>query len=128
MLNHELDTEQGILVLSPEAPLSSQDFATITEEIDPYIAKHGKLRGVLIRAHAFPGWSNLDAAISHMRFIESHHQNIERLAVVSDNRWLTELPKFASHLVHPKVEHFSEAKYDAAIQWLVDDRNKVIGE
>ncbi len=118
MLNHELKAEQGILVLSPDGPLSADDFATIAREVDPIIAQRGKLAGLLIHAKAFPGWVNLEAALAHMRFIESHHQKIQRLAVVSDNRWLTELPRIASHLVHPEVRHFPEAKYDAAVDWL----------
>ena len=118
MLNHQLISSQGILVLEPTSPLEAADFEDLAREIDPFIAKHRHLSGVLVHAKAFPGWANLQAALAHMRFIESHHQKIQRLAVVTDNILLTELPKFAAHLLHPEVKHFSEAAYENALQWL----------
>lgn len=98
MLNHQLLSPEGIFVLEPAAPLEAADFEDLAHEIDPYITKHGKLSGVMIHAGAFPGWVNLEAVLAHMRFIESHHQKIQRLAVVSDSSLLTELPKLAAHL------------------------------
>ena len=42
-------------------------FKAVADEIDPYLAEHGALAGVLILAKAFPGWLNLEAAIAHLR-------------------------------------------------------------
>ncbi|MCA9499686.1 MAG: STAS/SEC14 domain-containing protein [Nitrospira sp.] len=61
---------------------------------------------------------NLQAFLAHMRFIESHHRKITRLAVVSDSRLLTEVPKIAAHLVHAVVKHFPESEYEDALRWL----------
>jgi len=118
MLSHKLMLPDGILVLEPQAPLEAADFAAVSREIDPYIAKYGKLRGLLLHTQEFPGWVNLEAVLAHMRFIETHHQQIERLAVVSDNALLVELPKIIGHLVHPEVKHFAESAYDDGLQWL----------
>ena len=41
-LNHK---PEGILILEPESPLEAADFVVVSHEIDPYIGKHGKLRG-----------------------------------------------------------------------------------
>lgn len=72
----------------------------------------------MVFAKAFPGWLNLEAAISHLQLIENYHQKIQRLAIVSDNGLLSALPKFAAHLVHPDVRHFSESEYEDALSWL----------
>ncbi|MDR4462185.1 MAG: STAS/SEC14 domain-containing protein [Nitrospirales bacterium] len=118
MLKHKLLRPEGILVLEPEAPLEAADFEGVAHEIDPYIVEHGKLSGVMIHAKAFPGWVNLESFLAHMRFIEHHHRKITRLAMVSDSRLLTELPKIANHLVHAEVKHFPESAYDDALRWL----------
>jgi hypothetical protein len=120
MLNHKLLLPEGILVLEPDAPLQAADFEGLAHEIDPYIAEHGKLQGLMIHAKAFPGWANLDAFLAHMRFIESHHQKIHRLAVVTDSSLLTELPKIAAHLVRAEVKQFPESAYQDALRWLRD--------
>jgi len=118
MLKYTLLSTEGTLILEPSGPLEAADFKAVTQDVDPYLAKHGSLAGVLIFAKAFPGWLNLEAAISHLRLIENYHQKIKRLAIVSDNGLLAELPKFASPLVHPDVKHFSESEYEDALQWL----------
>jgi hypothetical protein len=118
MLNYKLLAPEGILILEPTSPLEAADFEGLAREIDPYIAEHGSLMGVMIHAKTFPGWVNLKAAIAHLHFIESHLQKIERLAVVSDSVLLAELPKLAAHLVLLDVKHFPEASYKDALLWL----------
>ncbi len=118
MLKHTLLSQEGILILKPSAPLESADFKDLSHDIDPYLAEHGTLAGVLIYAKAFPGWSNLKAAITHLQLVENYHPRIERLAVVSDSGLLAALPKFAAHLLHPEFKHFSESAYANALEWL----------
>ena len=120
MLNHKLLLPEGILILEPDAPLQAADFEGLAHEIDPYIAEHGKLTGLMIHARAFPGWANLDAFLAHMRFIESHHQKIHRLAVVTNSGLLTEVPKIAAHLVRAEIKQFPESAYEDALRWLRD--------
>ena len=118
MLKHQLLLPEGILILEPDAPLEAADFECLVREIDPYIAEHGKLSGLMIRAKAFPGWANLEAFLAHMQFVKSHHQKIVRLAMVTDSKLLGELPKIAAHLVHVQVKHFSESQNEDALRWL----------
>ena len=118
MLKHKLLLPEGILILEPSSPLEPVDFEAVTQEIDPYLAEHDTLAGVMVFDKAFPGWLNLEAAIAHLQLIESYHQKIKKLAVVSDNGLLAELPKIVAQLVHPEVEHFSESEYEDALRWL----------
>jgi hypothetical protein len=121
VLNHKLLSPEGILILEPDAPLEAADFAGLAHEIDPYIAEHGTLPGLMLHAKTFPGWVNLEAVFAHMRFIESHHQKIQRVAVVSDSSLLTEVPKIIAHLVHVEVKHFPESAYEDALRWLLQE-------
>ena len=118
MLKHQLLLPEGILILEPAAPLEATDFDDLVREIDPYIAEHGRLWGLMIHAKAFPGWADLHAFLAHMQFIKSHYQKIVRLAMVTDSKLLEELPKIAAHLVHVQVKHFSESQYEGALRWL----------
>jgi hypothetical protein len=118
MLKHKLLLPEGILILEPSSPLETADFEAVAHEVDPYLAEHGALAGVMIFAKAFPGWKNLEAAIAHLQLIESYHRKIKKLAVVSDNGLLAELPRIVAQLVHPDVKHFSESEYGDALSWL----------
>ena len=118
MLEHQLLSPEGILILEPAAPLEATDFEDLVREIDPYIADHGKLSGLMIHAKAFPGWTDLHAFLAHMKFIKSHYQKIVRLAMVTDSKLLEELPRIAAHLAHVQVKHFSASRYEDALRWL----------
>ena len=118
MLKHKLLSSEGILIIEPIAPLEMSDFSVLVREIDPFIAEHGKLLGLLLHAKAFPGWMNLEAAIAHKKFISRHQKKIKKLAVVSDSWVLTVLTKVVANFIHPEVKHFSESSYKAALHWL----------
>ncbi len=118
MLKHTMIKPEGILILEPDAPLEATDFDDLAHEIDPYIAEHGKLPGLMIHAETFPGWASSDAFLAHMRFVKSHYQDIVRLAVVTDSVLLTEVPKIVSHLVDAQVKTFPASEFEDALQWL----------
>ncbi|WP_442510391.1 STAS/SEC14 domain-containing protein [Novipirellula sp. SH528] len=118
MLKHKLLLPEGILILEPSSPLEADEFEAVPHEIDPFLAEHDALAGVMVFAKALPGGINLEAAFAHLQLIESYHQKIKKLAVVSNNVLLAELPRIVSQLVHPNVRHFCESEYEDALNWL----------
>ena len=80
MLEFELNSDSGVLVLKPHGPLSADDFTTVTETIDAYIENTGKLNGVMIYAKSFPGWEDFSGLMSHLK---AKHQTFG-LHLVSD--------------------------------------------
>jgi hypothetical protein len=121
MIHHKLLQAEGVLIITPEAPLEATDFEKVAQEIDPYIEANGKLHGVMIDAESFPGWKDFAALIAHMKFIKNHHQKIQKLAVVSDSSFLSFAPKIASHFVQAEVKHFSRSQREDALHWLMGD-------
>ncbi|MFG0263475.1 MAG: STAS/SEC14 domain-containing protein [Novipirellula sp. JB048] len=120
MLKHRLLLPEGMLLLEPDAPLEAADFEHVAAEIDPYITRRGKVPAVLIHAASFPGWANLAAAIAHLRFVETHHAKIGKLAIVSDSPLLAELPLLIGPLIDVEVKHFPESAYHDASVWLLE--------
>jgi len=118
MLKHELRQDDGILALHPEGPLEAADFTTLTVDVDAYLARHGSLRGVLIRAKSFPGWKDVGALLAHLKFVKEHFKKIEKVAVVADGAIANIMPNIANLFVHAQVQHFDLTREDAAWVWL----------
>ena len=118
MVKYELRQDDGILALHPEGPLEVADFTTLTSEVDAYLARHGTLRGVLIRAKSFPGWKDFSALLAHLKFLKEHLQRIEKVAIVADGAMANIMPNIANYFVHAQVQHFDLAREDAAWAWL----------
>ncbi len=121
MLNIELLTDQAVLVLTPSGPLTAADFTRVAATADPYIEQHGKLKGLLIHASAFPGWDDFAGFLSHLRFVRDHHRQVERIAIAADSGVLTVLPRIASHFVAAEVRNFDYADRDMALRWLAHE-------
>ena len=118
MLRCELLRDKGILILRPEGELAAADFAAVARIIDPYIAEHGKLNGLLIEAPSFPGWDSFGALVEHIRFIRDHHRKVGRVAAVSDSSFLKVAPRIASHFAQPDIKTFASHEKARALEWL----------
>ncbi|MEQ9409796.1 MAG: STAS/SEC14 domain-containing protein [Fuerstiella sp.] len=118
MIHYELMQSEGVLIVTPEASLEGSDFQRLTEELDPYIEARGKLHGLMIDAESFPGWQDFDGLIAHLNFVESHHTKIEKVAVVSDDSFLSAAPRFAAHFVQAEIRQFPHSERADAILWL----------
>ena len=121
MLKYELPEDDGILVLKPDGALEATDFERVAKDLDAYLEKAGKLRGLLIQAKSFPGWKDFGAFITHLRFIRDHHRLVGKVAAVSDSAFLSIAPTIASHFVSAEVRHFDPGQYKAAMDWLREE-------
>lgn len=120
MVHVEFDKASGIAILSPTEELHRDDFVMLAEMIDPYIAEHGKLKGLIIYTEHFPGWEDFSAMITHMRFVNEHHKYIEKVALVSDASVLDFTAKIANHFVSAEVATFDYKALDEAKAWMRD--------
>lgn len=118
MITHELLTDQGILIVTPQGPLEKSDFENLAKVVDPYLERKEKLKGLMIYTESFPGWSNFAGFISHMKFVNNHHQSIVKVAAVTDSGFLSILPRIADHFVKAEIKHFYFSDKDEAMSWL----------
>lgn len=117
-LEFELLPDSGVLILHPHGKLESSDFERLAETVDPYIAKAGGLKGLLVEASHFPGWDSFSALSSHIRFVKDHQSQIRKVAIVSDAQLLAAVPKVASSFLSAEARHFPSSARDEALLWL----------
>ena len=122
MIHFELLRNRGILVVTPQGPLEKMDFELVAQEVDPFITEKGKLNGLMIYARSFPGWTNFEALLSHLKFVGEHHRHIARVAAVTDSEFLTILPSIIAHFVRAEVKHFGFEEKERALAWLESGR------
>lgn len=119
MVEHDLDIANGILHLRPKSSLEKSDFEQLAALIDPYIASVGGLAGLIIETPTFPGWDSLGAMMSHLRFVKDHHQQIKKVAVVTDSFLGGLAEHLAAHFVAAEIRHFPATDAEAAQQWIL---------
>ena len=123
MIDVELNEADGIAIIQPEtmSGLSEDDFKKLTDVIDGYLTDHDALRGLIIVAKSFPGWTDFKAFTSHFEFVRDHQKHIRKVAVVSDSPFLSAAPHLIEHFVRAKVRTFDAADLDAAKAWVKEE-------
>jgi len=118
MLHYEFLQDDGILIVTPDGPLTSSDFERLAMNVDPFIEEKNKINGLMVYVESFPGWNDFAALVSHLKFVKNHHQNIGRVAAVTDSGFLSILPRVANHFVSAEVRHFDYQDKEGALNWL----------
>jgi len=116
-LAFELKSDLGVLVLTPKGHLEAADFERLAAEVDPYLERSGQLKGLMVIAEHFPGWDDFAAFSSHLRFVRDHHKRVGRVALVTNDRLVSALPRFASRFMSAKVQVFTMDQREAALDW-----------
>ena len=118
MLNVELDEVKGIATLRPDGALSENDFESVSNVVDHYIEKSGKLNGIIICTKTFPGWDSFAALIKHFKFVKEHHKKVAHVALVTDTAVGEFAVKIAEHFVSAEIKHFAFDELSAAQSWI----------
>lgn len=126
MIDFELIADGGILLVKPAGPLFEADFTALAVTVDPYIAKNGKLVGLLIDAPSFPDWDGFAGLLHHFRSVRDHHRNIERVAAVTDNAFLKIMLRIAEHFARPEIKVFPGTERADALE-LADEGGELKG-
>ena len=124
MLNVELDESTGIATLRPDGALSENDFESVSNIVDPYIEKSGKLNGIIICTKTFPGWDSFAALIKHFKFVKEHHKKVAHVALVTDTAVGDFAVKIAEHFVSAEIKHFAFDELSTAQSWIVNAESK----
>lgn len=116
MIKIEGITSNVVKVSVPET-LKADDFRQFAPQADELIRQHGTLK-LLLDASKFNGWENVAAFEQHMGFVKSHHQKIERAALIAGHNWQHWVASLVRMFVHPDIRAFDKNQEKEALQWL----------
>jgi hypothetical protein len=104
------------LIVSATDKLSYQDYEQFVPETERLIRENGKIR-VLFEMHKFHGWEP-GALWEDVKFDLKHFRDIERLAIVGDQKWERSMSTFCRPFTTATVRYFDAAQVAEARAWL----------
>jgi len=115
----EFKEESGgkLFLIRCEGSLVKADYDRLVPEFDRQTALNGKLR-VLIDLTGFLGWKD-GSFWDELKFDIRHFNDVERLAVVGDNKWEKLLAAFCQPFTSAEVRYFADVDAAEARQWLL---------
>ena len=118
MINVQVLSAEGIILVEPDDALEEEDFPRLEEMLRAYIEEMDRLEGLVIRTKSFPGWDDYSALKHHMKFVKEHHGKIQRVAIVTDSKLGEIAPALAKPIISAELKHFSYDRLDVAKQWI----------
>jgi hypothetical protein len=116
MLQIEKEVAAKIVYIAVSGKLEKEDYELLVPEMERAIEQHGKIR-LLFKLLDFHGWS-VGAAWEDTKFGVKHFNDIERLAIVGENKWEKGMAIFAEPFTTAKVRYFDIAERDEAERWM----------
>jgi hypothetical protein len=116
-LSHNLISELGTLTIEPTGPLTEEDWEALAATVNPWLRKHHRLKGVVIRAVSFPGWEDFWAMLGNLRFVRNHRDSVDRVALAYSGalaRWAEIL---ADRFTSAEVARFESYELQRAVRW-----------
>jgi hypothetical protein len=107
----------NVLKVTVPKTLKADDFRQIAPQVDELIRQHGQIR-LLLDASSFGGWENMQAFERHIGFVKTHHQKIERAAVIAGHAWQHWVAGVVRHFVHPEIRIYDKKQETEAVPWL----------
>jgi hypothetical protein len=108
-----------VLEVQVSGKLAHEDYKRFVPEFERLLRENGKLR-VLFEMADFHGW-DASALWDDIKFDLKHFADIERLAMVGDQKWEKGMSVFCKPFTTAKIRYFDQAQAAEARTWLESD-------
>lgn len=109
-----IEDEKDLLKVHVYGELTLADFKEFEQSVTDELKQYPKVN-LLFDLTNMTGFT-LDVAWEDIRFNKAHAKDYQRIAVVTDDQWLTWLSWLSGAFVHADVQRFPDL--DTAISWL----------
>lgn len=109
----------NILTMKISGKLTKDDYDFFVPEIERMINDRSCVR-LLIILEDFHGWTTA-AAWEDGKFGFRHYSDIERMAIVGENRWEQGMALIVKPFTKATVKYFDVSDLDSAKQWITED-------
>lgn len=111
------EEENGLyLTVHVSGKLVKDDYETFVPEFERLVKLNGKLR-LLFDMAGLQGW-DMGAAWEDIKFDFNHFSDIERIALVGDNKWEKAMATLCKPFTTASVKYFDHTQISEARKWL----------
>ncbi|MHB1035494.1 MAG: SpoIIAA family protein [Pirellulales bacterium] len=112
------ESEGSVLVLEAQGKLTDRDYKDVLiPRLETIIRERGKANFLLDTDDSFQGWE-LKALWDDARFGLAHRNDFDKMAVVTDRRWLGWALKVGAWVVRGEVRAFPPSQRREAHRWI----------
>jgi hypothetical protein len=118
MIDTTLLKSAGVLIVAPTGPISDADISEWRAALAGHLEQNAEVKGLLVDAKAFPGYTEASAFFGHLGIIRDFHSKIDRLALVTDMVMASFAETFGKFMLGVEARRFPAGERDKALAWL----------
>jgi hypothetical protein len=107
---------ESILAFRISEKLHDEDYKIFVPAVEQAIDGHGKVR-ILAQFQDFHGW-DMHALWDDIKFATKHCTDVERIALVGDQKWEEWMAKVCKPFTMAKIEYFEAGAVEDAWKWM----------
>lgn len=112
-----VETNEGrVLEVTASGRLSHADYQQLEPAVERLLKRHGRIN-VLFEMTNFEGW-DLGGFWDDVKFDLKHFADVERFAMVGEQRWEKHLTDLSRPFTAADVRYFDRDRIDEARQWV----------
>jgi hypothetical protein len=115
-LNLERQKGGKVLEVHASQKLTAKDYEHFLPEVERSILAHGKMN-ILFVMDDFHGWT-AGALGEDVKFAVKHFNDIDRVAMVGENKWQELMSMFCKMFTMAEVRYFTQDRKQEAQSWL----------
>ena len=115
----QFDEQNGVLFLDAKNPFSPEDFAAISNIIDPYFRSKGELGGVILNSKKFPYWRGSKNRAEYIDFAQNNHYKFKKAALNMGGFFAMVVARIARGRAHPEIKTFKYNQVEKAQEWIL---------
>lgn len=117
-ITYEFDEAQGVLLVEITSNLTNDDFATLSQVIDPYYNKNGELSGIILNSKKFPYWKGNANFKEYVAFARDNHYKFKKVALTMGGFFPKVVRRIAGRYSQAEVNNFGYDKILPAQKWI----------
>ncbi|MFZ0915768.1 MAG: STAS/SEC14 domain-containing protein [Candidatus Udaeobacter sp.] len=116
----QLEEKEGgkVLEVRVTGKLVHEDYRGFVPEFDRLVRKHGKI-SLLFRMVDFHGWEP-QAAWDDLKLGMKHFSDIERIAMVGEQKWQEWMATLCRPFTKAKIRYFGSGAIEEARRWIAE--------
>lgn len=114
---NQTDLGDGMLHVQLRGQVDAAAYAEESTEMSAFLQDHDRFR-LLLDLRDFDGWQGLDALSDHFFLVRSHHQKLDKIAIVGDAAWQAMASRLGRQLFKIPSHYFPSQDFDGAMAWL----------
>jgi len=113
----KIKNHNNLIEIEPTGSLKTGDFDDLAKKADKLIDTYGNIK-LLINAQNFEGWDSLSASEAHFTFVQKHHKDVEKAAIIVGHSWQEWVASILKVFLHPEIRIFQSSELKKAQSWI----------